>query len=805
MSNRRHIDVPVYSSACRQALEQQYCSSCSAAVGSSACVVSSQGFGARLISRVYYGGRQAIYTATVGAMLVNNLAIPAYGETSTVPAGSTVSGVVLSATGEGEIADRLYVYGATVSTVIGNWGIEVIQSDGGATSATIMSGGSQIISGGGVVSHTLLNEGGYQEIQSGGIAYYTSLYDNADQHVSDGGSAVSNVMMSGGTQYVSSGAYVSGGTLSDGGSQVVWGTTSDMKILSGGEQTISSGGKDYAATVSDGGKQIVSNGGMASGTLVADGTQHVSSGATMAGTLALQGGEWDQGAYTYNLFQDSGSDKDYYLRSTGQYTPVFETMVNIPAINVQIARAGMNSLQKRLGDLQDMDNLLKKQGVWTRGYLKDMTVKEMTKTDVDLAGVEAGYDWLFFPDNEMRLYAGLMAGYIDVNSVRTRNRQDSYSKGDGYAPSVGLYGTLVNSDRWFLDFAVRDFWTSLHMKQYTTSRILEYKPKRNVLATSLEGGKSFLIPVERNAWVNITPKLELYYMYAFASKTDVKQGTTDLEYKNTPYLGGKLGLQVGYKTFWLDGLFIEPFAELGYGYEWKGRNRILYDGVWESTSAKGGLFEADLGLNMQLGRNWYWYLLGSYERGPKLKAWGGHVGIRYMFGKHSDWRNQQTAIHAAQARAEGFTKNMVQQNKTTTYVDAPSENRAGETYQRPLNTDQYVYPAKPLPAYGQHAVQPVYQVRDGEGQVEMNVRQTAGVALYPTQAEINRMQAARDIEVREREAAREEAAQVKQAAKDRQEFIDEFIGEVKDIDAIMVGDGTRSGQKPARVMWEEGE
>lgn len=54
-------------------LEQLYCSSRSAAVVSSCCV-SSHGLGARMVSRIYNGGRKAVYTATVGAMLVNNMA-----------------------------------------------------------------------------------------------------------------------------------------------------------------------------------------------------------------------------------------------------------------------------------------------------------------------------------------------------------------------------------------------------------------------------------------------------------------------------------------------------------------------------------------------------------------------------------------------------------------------------------------------------------------------------------------------------------------------------------------------------------
>ena len=79
----------IYSSACIQALEWEYCSSCSAAVVSS-CLVSSHGYGARVVSRIYHGGRRVMYTATVAAMLANNMALPAYGRT--VQEGEVLSG-----------------------------------------------------------------------------------------------------------------------------------------------------------------------------------------------------------------------------------------------------------------------------------------------------------------------------------------------------------------------------------------------------------------------------------------------------------------------------------------------------------------------------------------------------------------------------------------------------------------------------------------------------------------------------------------------------------------------------------------
>lgn len=143
---------------------------------------------------------------------------------------------------------------------------------------------------------------------------------------------------------------------------------------------------------------------------------------------------------------------------------------------------------------------------------------------------------------------------------------------------------------------------------------------------------------------------------------------------------------------------------------------------------------------------------------------------------------------------------MVQQNKTTTYVDTSTENRAGETYQRPVHTDQYVYPQRPLPAYGQQAPQPVYQMRDVEGVAEMSPAEKAVMDQSKTQAQLNLEQAWADLEARERAAVEAEKQRIEKAAKDRKEFMDEFIGKITEEDLLMMGEDVRGRQKPARKM-----
>ena len=146
----------IYSSACIQALEQEYCSSCSAAVVSS-CLVSSQGYGARVVSRIYHGGRRAVYTATVAAMLANNMALPAYGAGTYVSAGKTVTGATITS-GNSQI---IYSAGVANSTTIYG-GLQVVSSGGVATNTTMYQDGWQFVSSGGVASNPICNPAVWQ-------------------------------------------------------------------------------------------------------------------------------------------------------------------------------------------------------------------------------------------------------------------------------------------------------------------------------------------------------------------------------------------------------------------------------------------------------------------------------------------------------------------------------------------------------------------------------------------------------------------------------------------------------------------
>jgi outer membrane autotransporter protein len=360
------------------------------------------------------------------------------------------------------------------------------------------------------------------------------------------------------------------------------------------------------------------------------------SGATVSGTFALDGGHYDKGGYIYELQQGttSGVGNDYYLRATGTYTETFKTMLNIPVMNTMIAQTGMNSLQRRMGDLRGMNNTDAKQGVWARTYVKGMTVKDLAKTDLSLFGAEAGYDWLFMPEEPNKLYAGVMLGFVDASNIKTETKDGAYDKGKGQSPSIGIYATLLNEDGWFVDLAARNFWTKLDMKTHASDGTeLAYKPERNVLAMSVEVGKDYKHELARDRFLRIEPKLELGFMNAAKADAEVTNGDGKMEYDATNYVNAKAGVLLGYNAVRDNGLLIEPLVELALRQEFAGKGNVTYAGATEKSNMVGTTVEVSAGLNMELTKDLYWYGLGSYEAGSKEKGWGVYAGIRYAFGK----------------------------------------------------------------------------------------------------------------------------------------------------------------------------
>ena len=559
--------------------------------------------------------------------------------------------------------------------------------NGVASNFILYAGGLQNVSSGGVASDTLV-AGGVQNVYSSGVASNTTLNSGA-VNLYEGG-LISGLNATGGDLNVYGNNTLQGNiNLAD--AQVNINHTTGMNTL--GIENLSANNAVFNMNVdletqtadklnitdsySGNANLKLTNVAPTAQATTGDGIKLVefADTATVNGTFDLLGGKWDEGGYVYKLAQGTaaGTGQDYYLRNTQELTDTFKTMLNVPIMNVVIAQTGMNSLQKRLGDLRAMDNTQAKQGVWVRSYYKDMTVDDLIKTDANLFGAEAGYDWLFRAEEPTKLYAGVLVGFVSTRNIKTKKSDGMYDKGDGEAPGVGVYATLLNENGWFVDLAARNFWSKLDMKNHSsTGTELAYKPNRNVVAASVEVGKSINSELTRNKFIRIEPKLEIGYMHASAENASVGYTGNDIRYNAANYVNAKAGVLLAYNAVRDNGLLIEPLLELAYRYEFAGKDDLAYAGAAEKSDLSGGTLEVNAGLDMQLTKNLYWYGLGSYEAGNIVKGWGVHAGIRYAFGGTQDSSAAQTPANAAQ-KGQVVKKAGEPQKKNGKETDSPNK------------------------------------------------------------------------------------------------------------------------------------
>ena len=673
--------------------------------------------GGTALETTIHGGAQ--YVSAGGTALETTI----HGGTQYVSAGGVASNTTINEGGlqnvsSGAVVSATIVAGGTQNVFSGGKVYNTEQHSGGNINADVYGGDTETYVSGtnasgevftlqnGVASNFILYAGGLQNVSSGGVASDT-LVAGGVQHVYSSGVASNTTLNSGAVNLYEggliSGLNATGGDLNVYGNNTLQGNinladaqvninhTTGMNTL--GIENLSANNAVFNMNVdletqtadklnitdsySGNANLKLTNVAPTAQATTGDGIKLVefADTATVNGTFDLLGGKWDEGGYVYKLAQGTaaGTGQDYYLRNTQELTDTFKTMLNVPIMNVVIAQTGMNSLQKRLGDLRAMDNTQAKQGVWVRSYYKDMTVDDLIKTEANLFGAEAGYDWLFRAEEPTKLYAGVLVGFVSTRNIKTKKSDGVYDKGDGEAPGVGVYATLLNENGWFVDLAARNFWSKLDMKNHSaTGTELAYKPNRNVVAASVEVGKSINSELARNKFIRIEPKLEIGYMHASAENASVGDTGNDIRYNAANYVNAKAGVLLAYNAVRDNGLLIEPLLELAYRYEFAGKDDLAYAGAAEKSDLSGGTLEVNAGLDMQLTKNLYWYGLGSYEAGNIVKGWGVHAGIRYAFGGTQDSSAAQTPANAAQ-KGQVVKKAGEPQKKNGKETDSPNK------------------------------------------------------------------------------------------------------------------------------------
>ena len=536
-----------------------------------------------------------------------------------------LGGTILSATGgDIEIVNGLNAKITTLSgTTIDSFINGEIDTMSGGT-ITNMSGGTIGSMTGGNVTVTGnvglggLNSSGTLAINNGGYLNYQGTGDASIKDLTlDGGafatvpdsSTFSNLIITG--NYVSNGGTIALKIGLDGDN-----SQKDMVVFANGA-TLNAADTTYLSlTDMLGGSGT--NRSTGNGIKIVD----IQDGQTTnANTFQLAGGQIDNTAYVYKLFQgatDGSDNNSFFLRSTGTYSDAYKTMLAIPEVNMFRVNTALNSLHKRLGDVRRDEGQL---GMWARTYGKDLTVKDHAKLKVDFMGVEVGADGTLDTDGHGTYILGFMGGYTDTNNIKN-TYSDGRVDGDGRAWSLGAYSTWLCND-FYIDTAFRTFWgQDKYSMRDAGNNIMTFKPNVVSYAASVETGQEFNFND-----MFVEPSLKVSYAYSEGDDMHVRGGY-ELDYDHIQSLRVRAGMMMGMNLFCDD---IKPFMNIGVYREFLGKSNVTYDFVEHKTDLSGMGGDVGLGVNVAVSNNSQLYGEVTYEYGKNYNARGFNLGYRLSF------------------------------------------------------------------------------------------------------------------------------------------------------------------------------
>jgi len=357
------------------------------------------------------------------------------------------------------------------------------------------------------------------------------------------------------------------------------------------------------------------------------------------------------GDYVYNLQQGYGNDiYSWFLKpSLSEKSDTFVTISNTAQFMNFAVKTGMNEISKRLGDIRRTP-LNKYNGIWVRTYGKNFNYERNLKTELNIFGIEAGYDFrinkttsyiveqeggydtVVKATNENRWYLGFMVGFQNISKIETEHKTSNKNgNGTGNSKSIGIYCSYIAQNGLFIDLTLRNFWIDFDMKTYSSSNEqISFKPQKIQTAFSIETGKEFLFGKS----IIFEPKAE--FLFAYSPETNLTASNNNkINYGSNILCNGKLGFMLGLLTNKIKTKNCLPYFEASYNYDFNNKADITYSDtnfqIAQNIDFSGGYFDLGLGLNAYFGKGLSCYGLISYEKGSEQNNIAYNIGIRYGF------------------------------------------------------------------------------------------------------------------------------------------------------------------------------
>lgn len=495
-------------------------------------------------------------------------------------------------------ASKMYVDGNTSGTVINRRGQEIVKNGGQSVNAVINSSGTQIVQSGGISDGAIIN-GGTQEVyglaknvtMNGGSQYVYGTASGVDGiggliDVFDGG-IIQNLSVNGAQVVLEEGSKLTGNTLlSAQGDINLWGNSSIenlnmtngvVNLAPGGAyktlqiENLNGTGNFYInSRVSDGinDKIIVQNGSGNYGIAIRDySPDDVFANDTVVveaqnpnQKFYLIGGAVDVGAFRYNLIQQGN---DWLLDKSPIVSDSATVAKNTFSSISTILYTHMQNLNTRIGDVR----FDKKSGFWSRGWGRKLKLdfKDNSTANIDVAGVQIGYDKDLQLNNLYRWLIGVYGGY----SV-SEQKFDRDGQSDGNTYSLGAYSTVVFQDGIYMDLILSYYRHSQKLHSYLPDGAdVIGKYNTDGWSLSVENGKRFELP---NNWF-LEPQVQVTYMDFENIKYRTNFNTLVRGYDGGSVLG-RAGLTLGRKFEETLSFPFEIYTKTEILHEFSGNNKV---------------------------------------------------------------------------------------------------------------------------------------------------------------------------------------------------------------------------------------
>jgi outer membrane autotransporter protein len=216
--------------------------------------------------------------------------------------------------------------------------------------------------------------------------------------------------------------------------------------------------------------------------------------------------------------------------------------------NYLLNYAETNTLMQRLGDLRDSD---RNQGLWFRGYggrFESRGTEFVREFDMDYGGGQLGYDRRIQNNAQnASTYIGAFFGYGEGDLNYTEN---GYGYGKAKNTTLGLYGTYVMKNGFYIDGLAKYVWSKNNFAVYDTAGTLVTGKHAGLggAGLSLETGKRFRFKADAKdgKWY-IEPQAQISWQHEGSTYFSADNGL-NIGMGSFDSLIGRLGLLFGYET-----------------------------------------------------------------------------------------------------------------------------------------------------------------------------------------------------------------------------------------------------------------